>query len=333
LSFIRNYKIQPRQKTQICQHSFEGNFRLVPTIPYLLKLHGDNSIKNIYIPRFQKIIPITQIPSIGFIIKFQHPHFLNHVCKLQKAIYGLKQAPRAWFSRLSSRLIALGFTSSKSDTSLFICRTSHFTIYVLIYVDDIIITSSSDKAIDTLLSNLKTDFAVKTLGPLKFFVGIEVINTPTGVLLSQQRYITDILSRTKMLEAKPVSTPMASSTNLSAYEGEPFPDHTLFRSTVGALQYLSITRPDIAFAVNKLSQFMHKPTQTHWQSVKRLLRYLKSTIQFGLQIHRSSCNMLQAFCDADWAGNKDDRRSTGSFCVFLGKNLISWGCRKQATVA
>jgi hypothetical protein len=112
-----------------------------------------------------------------------------------------------------------------------------------------------------------------------------------------------------------------------------FPDHTLFCSTVGTLQYLSITRPDIAFAVNKLSQFMHKPTQTHWQSIKRLLRYLKSTIQFGLQIHRSSCNMLQAFCDADWAGNKDDRRSTGSFCVFLGKNLISWGCRKQATVA
>uniref|UniRef100_A0A2N9FTY6 Reverse transcriptase Ty1/copia-type domain-containing protein n=1 Tax=Fagus sylvatica TaxID=28930 RepID=A0A2N9FTY6_FAGSY len=198
---------------------------------------------------------------------FQHPQFLNHVCKLQKAIYGLKQAPRAWFSRLSSRLLDL------------------------------------------------------------------VIPSPNGVLLSQQRYIKDILSRTKMLEAKPVNTPMASSTNLSAHEGEPFPDHTLFRSTVGALQYLSITRPDIAFAVNKLSQFMHKPTQIHWQSVKRLLRYLKSTIQFGLHLYRSSCNTLHAFCDADWAGNKDDRRSTGSFCIFLGKNLISWSCRKQATVA
>uniref|UniRef100_A0A2N9FCJ0 Reverse transcriptase Ty1/copia-type domain-containing protein n=1 Tax=Fagus sylvatica TaxID=28930 RepID=A0A2N9FCJ0_FAGSY len=160
---------------------------------------------------------------------------------------------------------------------------------------------SSDKAIDTLLSDLKTDFAVKQLGPLKFFLGIEVINTPIGVLLSQQRYITDILSHTKILEAKPVSTPMASSTNLSTYEGKPFPDNTLFRSTMGALQYLSITRLDIAFAVNKLSQFMHKPTQTHWQSVKCLLRYLKSTIQLGLHIHRSSCNTLQAFNDADWA--------------------------------
>jgi hypothetical protein len=264
---------------------------------------------------------------------FQHPQFPNHVCKLQKAIYGLKQAPRAWFSRLSSRLIALGFHGSKSDTSLFICRTPIFTIYVLIYVDDIIITSSSAPAIDTLLSNLKSDFAVKHLGPLNFFLGIEVIPTAQGVLLSQQRYIKDILSRTKMIDAKPMSTPMASSTNLSAYEGEPFSDHTLFRSTVGALQYLSITRPDIAFTVNKLSQFMHKPTQPHWQSVKRLLRYLKSTIQFGLHIYRSSCSTLQAYSDADWAGNKDDRRSTGSFCIFLGKNLISWGCRKQATVA
>ena len=136
-----------------------------------------------------------------------------------------------------------------------------------------------------------------------------------------------------MIEAKPVSTPMASSTNLSAYEGEPFSDHILFRSTIDALQYLSITRPDIAFAVNKLSQFMHKPIQPHWQSMKRLLRYLKSTIQFGLHIYRSSCSTLQAYSDADWTGNKDDRRSIGSFCIFLGKNLISWGCRKQATVA
>jgi hypothetical protein len=136
-----------------------------------------------------------------------------------------------------------------------------------------------------------------------------------------------------MLEAKPVTTPMASSTNLSAFDGEPFPDHTLFRSTVGALQYLSITHPDIAFTVNKLSQFMHKPTLTHWQAVKRLLRYLKHTIQFGLQIYRSSCHTLQAFSDADWAGDRDDRRSTGSFCVFLGKNLISWSYQKQATVA
>uniref|UniRef100_A0A2N9G7E6 Reverse transcriptase Ty1/copia-type domain-containing protein n=1 Tax=Fagus sylvatica TaxID=28930 RepID=A0A2N9G7E6_FAGSY len=172
-------------------------------------------------------------------------------------------------------------------------------MFVLIYVDDIIITSPSPVAIDGLLSTLQSDFAVKNLGPLKFFLGIEVIPNEHRVILSQQRYIKDILTRTKMLEAKPITTPMASSITLSIHDGEPFPDLTLFRSTIGALQYLSITRPDIAFVVNKLSQFMHKPTLTHWQA----------------------------------AGDKDDWRSTGSFCVFLGKNLFSWNCHKQATIA
>jgi hypothetical protein len=102
------------------------------------------------------------------------------------------------------------------------------------------------------------------------------------LFLSQQRYILDLLKRTKMIEAKLVSSPMASTTSLTTHEGESFSDVTLFRSTVGALQYLSLTRPDIAFAVNKLSQFMHKPTVIHWQSAKRLLRYLKQTLHFWL---------------------------------------------------
>jgi hypothetical protein len=136
-----------------------------------------------------------------------------------------------------------------------------------------------------------------------------------------------------MIEAKLVCSPMSSTTSLTAHEGESFPDVTLFQSTIGALQYLSFTRPDISFTVNKLSQFMHKPIVIHWQSIKQLLRYLKQTLQFSLQIYHSSCNTLQAFSDADWAGSRDDRRSTGSFCIFLGNNLISWSCHKQATIA
>jgi hypothetical protein len=264
---------------------------------------------------------------------YQHPSYPNHVCKLKKAIYGLKQAPRAWFSRLSSRLLQLGFHGSLSDSSLFIYKSKSFTMFILIYVDDIIITCSNPTEIDELLLLLQSDFAVKNLEKLHYFLGVEVIPNAHGAFLSQQRYILDLLKRTKMIDAKPVSSPMASTTSLTAHEGESFSDVTLFRSTVGALQYLSLTRPDIAFPVNKLSQFMHKPTVIHWQSAKRLLRYLKQTLHFGLQIYRSSCNTLQAFSDADWAGSRDDRRSTGSFCIFLGNNLISWSCRKQATVA
>uniref|UniRef100_A0A2N9HD01 Reverse transcriptase Ty1/copia-type domain-containing protein n=1 Tax=Fagus sylvatica TaxID=28930 RepID=A0A2N9HD01_FAGSY len=280
-------------------------------------LHGDLS----------KQVFMSQPPG------YQHPTYPTHVCQLQKAIYGMKQAPCAWFSRLSSWLIALGFHGSRSDSSLFIYKKSSITMYVLIYVDDIIITCSHSAAIDDLLLSLKRDFDVKDLGSLNYFLGIEVLPNAVGILLSQQRYILDLLNRTKMTNAKLVSTPMASSTKLSAFDGEPFPDHTLFRSTVGALQYLALTCPDIAFSVNKFSQFMHKPTTLPWQSIKQLLRYLKHTIQFGIQIYLSSCNSIHAFFDADWASSKDDRCSTSSYCVFLGKNLISWSYKKQATVA
>ena len=136
-----------------------------------------------------------------------------------------------------------------------------------------------------------------------------------------------------MLEAKAVNTPMAASTSLSAFDGTSYKDPTLFRSTVGGLQYLAITWPDIAFIVNKLFQFMHRPTVTHWQATKRLLKYLKHTLNFGLHFQRSNVSFLQAYCDANWAGSRNDRRSTGGYCIYLGTNLISWSCKKQAIVA
>ena len=164
-------------------------------------------------------------------------------------------------------------------------------------------------------------------------MGIKVLRNAQGALLSQKRYILDLLKRNNMIDAKLVRSPMATSTVLSTLEGEPLANPTPYRSVVGALQYLAITRPDIAFVVNKLSQFMHCPTSLHWQLVKRLLRYLKHTVHFGLQIHKSSNFSLQAFTDADWAGCRDDRRSTRGYCIFLGTNLVSWSCKKQATVA
>ena len=172
-------------------------------------------------------------------------------------------------------------------------------MYILIYVDDILITCSNSSAITELISLLGVDFGIKDLGSLNFFLGIEVLPHENGVLLSQRRYILDLLKKTNMLEAKPVNTPMAASTSLSAFDGTSYEDPTLFRSTVGGLQYLAITRPNIAFVVNKLSQFMHRPTVTHWQATKRLLRYLKHTLNFGLHFQRSNVSFLQAYYDAD----------------------------------
>ncbi|KAK2993889.1 hypothetical protein RJ640_025046 [Escallonia rubra] len=188
-------------------------------------------------------------------------------------------------------------------------------------------------AINRIVGALNAEFSIKELGPLHYFLGIEVIHTDRGLLLLQRQYITDLLKRTHLDAAKPVHTPMSTSTQLSRHRGDPYPSPTEYRSIVGALQYLSFTRPDISFAVNKVAQFMQAPTSEHWSAVKRILRYLKDTIHFGLCLAKSSNLSLSAYSDTDWAGCPDDRRSTSGFCVYLGCNLISWSSRKQPTVA
>ena len=200
-------------------------------------------------------------------------------------------------------------------------------------MDDIIVTGPNSSSITSLISQLQHDCAVKDLGPLHFFLGIEAIMSDHGFYLSQRRYISDLLRKTNMHEAKPISSPMASSTSLSQYQGTPLLDPSSYRSTVGSLQYLSLTRLDINFAVNKVCQFMTNPTDLHWSAVKRILRYLKHTSHHSLLLHKDSNFTIQAFSDADWASSPDDRRSTSGYCLFLGRNLISWSSRKQQTVS
>jgi hypothetical protein len=157
---------------------------------------------------------ISQAPS------YSHPQYSNHVCRLQKALYGLKQAPQAWFSRLSNKLLDFGFLASKSDTSSFINKSIALTMFVLIYADDIIITSSNSTATNNLLLQVKSDFDVKDLGDLNFFLGIEVSSISDGIFLSQKCYMLNILKRTKMVDAKPICTPMATSMTLFAFDRE-----------------------------------------------------------------------------------------------------------------
>lgn len=257
------------------------------------------------------------------------------VCKLDKSLYGLKQAPRAWYARLSTKLCNLGFMASKADTSLFFYNKGSTVIFILIYVDDIIVASSTQEATAALLKDLNQEFALKDLGELHYFLGIEVNKVKDGILLTQEKYATDLLKRIGMTNCKPVSTPLSTSEKLSAHEGSPLgpEDSTQYRSIVGALQYLTLTRPDIAFSVNKVCQFLHSPTTEHWTAVKRILRYIRSTTNLGLRIGKSQSTRVSAFSDADWAGSPDDRRSTGGFAIFLGSNLVSWSARKQATVS
>ncbi|KAK9073638.1 hypothetical protein SSX86_007962 [Deinandra increscens subsp. villosa] len=276
----------------------------------------------------------------GF-VNNEHP---GYVCKLQKSLYGLKQAPRAWFEKLSAVLLQLGFKGSKTDPSLFIYNHKGTIIYFFVYVDDIIITGNNTKAINVVVSHLSEKLALKDLGNLDYFLGLEIVKDGDDIILSQQKYIHDIVERAGLSTAKPVPTPMVTSPPLSLHDSKPLADPMKYRKMVGALQYLTLSRPDINFAVNRVCQFMHNPTENQWIAVKRILRYLIGTSNFGLRFnHNSGCSLhafsdthwtdIEAFSDADWAGCSIDRRSTGGFAIYLGSNLISWCARKQRIVS
>ncbi|KAL5799508.1 hypothetical protein ACOSQ4_032392 [Xanthoceras sorbifolium] len=223
-------------------------------------------------------------------------HNPGEVCKLKKSLYGLKQAPRAWFEKFSTVITSLGFSSM-------------------------------------LKSELTRQFEMKDLGSLRYFLGIEVAVSPKGYLLSQSKYTTEILERAPLTDTRTADTPSELNARYSPSDGTPLSDPTLYRTIVGSLVYLTITRPDIAYAVHIVSQFVASPTTIHWAAVLRILRYLRGTIFQSLLLPSTSSLQLRAYSDADWAHDSTDRKSVTGFCIFLGDSLISWKSKKQTVVS
>ena len=216
---------------------------------------------------------------------------------------------------------------------MFVFQSTAGIMVLLLYVDDIILTGSCPSLFQSFIHILSTQFAMKDLGDLHYFLGIEATRTPQGLHLSQSKYTLALLSRANVLEAKPCSTQVPTGSKLSFHDGDTLSNPSSYRQVVGALQYLTMTRPDLTYAVNQACQFMHSPTTTHLQAVKQILCYIKGTIDLGIHLTPCSSLTLHAFSDADWAGCPDDRRSTTGYCIFLGPNLVSWSCKKQPTVA
>ncbi|WVZ59387.1 hypothetical protein U9M48_009533 [Paspalum notatum var. saurae] len=174
---------------------------------------------------------------------------------------------------------------------------------------------------------------MKDLGVLHHFLGVTVEPRPSGLLLHQRQYTLDILERAGMADCNPCSTPVDTQAKLSEDAGPPVADPTAYRSLAGALQYLTFTRPDITYAVQQVCLHMHDPREPHLTALKRLLRYLRGTVDYGLFLHRSSSAELVVYTDADWAGCPDTRRSTSGYAVFLGGNLVSWSSKRQPVVS
>ncbi|GLT39324.1 hypothetical protein SLA2020_135220 [Shorea laevis] len=255
------------------------------------------------------------------------------VCRLRKSLYGLKQASRNWFAKFTKSLKDAGFVQSYADYSLFTFTNNQKFIAVLIYVDDIIITGNDPGGISTLKVYLHTKFSIKDLGPLKYFLGIEVTQTPNGIVLSQRKYALDILTEAGMIGARPSAFPMEQHHHLNSESGEPLPDPSQYRRLVGRLLYLTITRPDICYSVGILTQFMQNPRKDHFEAAMRVLRYIKSSPGQGIMLSSTHRPQLTAYCDADWAGCPMTRRSTTGYFICLGNSPISWKSKKQVTVS
>ena len=245
------------------------------------------------------------------------------VCKLNKSLYGLKQASRQWFAKFSSTLLNFGFIQSKADYSLFTHTKGASFTALLVYVDDILLTGNDPSCIADLKQLLDTKFGLKDLGLLKYFLGLEVARSAKGISLNQRKYCLEILQDTGTLGSKPLRTPMEQNLHLSKDVGKLIPDASQYRKLIGRLLYLTLTRPDITYAVHRLSQFLAEPREPHMLAVNRVLQYLKGTPGRGLFFSSNSTMQVKAFCDADWAGCPDTRRSITGYSVFLGDSLIS----------
>jgi hypothetical protein len=258
------------------------------------------------------------------------------VCRLRKALYGLRQAPRAWHAKLKSTLEKMGFEASVADASLFVRNQGGHVVYLLVYVDDILIASQDLATVTTVKVELGSEFDVRDLGESKFFLGMEITRSREDgtVKLSQARAIKDLVSKFELGAAKTKSTPISVTTRLCKGDSnEVDKTRVPYVQLVGSLLYLaSCTRPDISQAVGALSRYMAHPTEHHWSTAKGVLRYLAGTSDLGIVFKRGE-GTLVGYCDADYAGDVDTRRSTTGYVFLFGGGAVSWSSKLQPTVA
>lgn len=269
----------------------------------------------------------------GFAVKGQE----SKVYKLNKALYGLKQAPRAWNKRIDSFLIEVGFVKCISEHGVYVkTAADHKVLIVCLYVDDLLVTGNCEADIGVFKSQMMNEFEMTDLGVLSYFLGLEFNKTEKGILMHQSKYVKDLLKRFNMEKCNSAATPAETGLVLEKEGSEELVDPTYFRKIVGSLRYLCHSRPDLAYSVGLISRFMEKPRMPHLLAAKRIIRYVKGTQSFGILFERklsAEDPELFGFTDADWCGDREERKSTAGFVFFYGRSPISWGSKKEPIVA
>lgn len=222
---------------------------------------------------------------------------------------------------------------SYHDYSLFTYVKNGKSLRVLIYVDDLVVAGNDKDMLAKFKAYLSKCFKMKDLGKLKYFLGIEVARGPLGMYLTQRKYALDIITEAGLLAGKPVLTPMEQNHKLLADKGPLYADPVRFRRLVGRLVYLTITRPELSYAIHVLSQVMHEPREAHWDAVVRVIRYLKGCPGQGIMLSACCDLKVRAFCDSDWAACPMTRRSLSAYVVMLSQSPITWRTKKQDTVS
>ncbi|CAL9028826.1 unnamed protein product [Prunus brigantina] len=255
------------------------------------------------------------------------------VFKLKKALYGLKQAPRAWYSRIDAHFAKLGFHKCPFEHTLYVKTEEEGKILmVCLYVDDLIFTGSDAKMFDEFKKSMMMEFEMTDLGLMHYFLGLEVIQSTAGNFICQKKYAQDILNRFQMDDCKPFGTPAEYGLKLCKDKGGKEVDSTFYKQIIGSLMYLTYTRPDIMYAVSLVSRYMEKPTEMHLNAAKRILRYVKGTIDYGVFYKSDDGSGFVGYTDSDYAGDIDDRKSTSGHTFLLNSGAVSWSSKKQQIV-
>ncbi len=259
------------------------------------------------------------------------------VCRLRKSLYGLKQAPRAWNTRLKQELEGMGFIASGADAGLFTAQYKGNSIYILMYVDDILVAAKNLADINHIKARLTAIFDVRNLGEAKYFLGMSLDRNRQAKTLkmTQERLATELVHKHGRKEGRTKSVPMSTSIRLVQAEEDQLLNREEYHYSelVGSLLYLSVcTRPDISQAVGVLARHMAKPSMEHWTTTKAVLRYIAGTLTCGITSKQTD-TPVGGYRDADYAGDSDTRRSTSGFVFILNGGAISWNNRLQPTVA
>ncbi|KAL6555899.1 hypothetical protein OROGR_005187 [Orobanche gracilis] len=253
----------------------------------------------------------------------------DQVYRLRKALYGLKQAPRAWYDTLSQYLTSNGFEKGAVDKTLFTVQEGDDLLMVQIYVDDIIFGSTNLDLCQRFSHLMQSKFEMSMMGELSYFLGLQVKQLPTGIFINQEKYSKELLNKFGMSTSKSSSTPMSTSLQISADEAGKPVDQSLYRKLIGSLLYLTASRPDIQFAVGVCARYQVTPKESHFITAKRILKYVKGTVDVGLWYPKEGDFDLVGYSDSDLGGCKLDRKSTSGTCHFLGPRLVSWFSKKQ----